>query len=147
MSQIFFRLATDADAPTIEGHVRASVQEAKNYRGSIQTSRPDGVETTFVAGLDDVVLGSAVVVLSDDGHAHLNLLYVEPTAREVGIGDRMLSGVLQQLRDWGCPWVSGSALPGDRQTKNLFERHGLVAQTIIVGRQLSGSSTAEDASR
>ena len=28
------------------------------------------------------------------------------------------------------------ALPGDRAMKNLFERHGLVAQTIVVGKSL-----------
>jgi hypothetical protein len=33
-------------------------------------------------------------------------------------------------------WVQSSAMPGDRAMKNLFERHGLVAQTIIVGKKL-----------
>jgi hypothetical protein len=32
--------------------------------------------------------------------------------------------------------LHAATLPGDRSTKNLFERHGLVAQMITVGKVL-----------
>jgi hypothetical protein len=43
---------------------------------------------------------------------------------------------LRELQHKNVSWVQSSALPGDRAMKNLFERHGLVAQTIIVGKKL-----------
>lgn len=147
MTDIFFRAAAEADSSVIEEHLRASATEAATYRGSVLAGDQGGDEMVFVAGLAGQVLGSVVAVQRSDGTAHVRHLYVVPDAREVGIGDRLLSGLLNQLRSTGCHWLSGAALPGDRQTKNLFERHGLVAQTIVVGRRVSDSSTAEDASQ
>ena len=37
---------------------------------------------------------------------------------------------------WGCIGVDSLALPGDRDTKNFFETHGLVARAITVHRTL-----------
>ena len=42
----------------------------------------------------------------------------------------------KELQLKNATWLQSSALPGDRAMKNLFERHGLVAQTIIVGKKL-----------
>lgn len=147
MTTIFFRPAVEADTSIVNRHSAAALKEADSYRGSLPVGEAEGPESAFVAGLAGEVLGSIVVVRNADGTAQVRRVYVEPDAREVGIGDTLLTGALDELRRRGCHWVSGSALPGDRQTKNLFERHGLVAQTIIVGRVLSDSSTGEDASR
>jgi hypothetical protein len=43
---------------------------------------------------------------------------------------------LASARAAGVRRVGGSALPGDRATKNLFERNGLVARLILVERGL-----------
>lgn len=147
MTEIFFRRASERDADIVDAHTEASTQEASAYRGSIPEIHVVGEEVSFIAGMGESILGSLVIVRSPDGKAHICRVYVEPSAREIGIGDRLVSGVLEELAQTGCHWVSGVALPGDRQTKNLFERHGLVAQSITVGRSLSGSSTEEDASR
>lgn len=147
MTEIFFRRPVESEMPTIEEHTRAAALEASSYRGSPLPADDVGETIAYVAGIGGVVLGSVVATLKTDGSAHVKRLWVEPDAREVGIGDRLLSGLLDELDRAGCHWVSGTALPGDRQTKNLFERHGLVAQTIVVGRRLNDSSTGEDASR
>ena len=47
--------------------------------------------------------------------------------------DRMLEWV----RSRNIPAVDSLALPGDRQTKNFFETHGLVARAIIVQKDLT----------
>lgn len=147
MTDIFFRPATVADEALIDRHITSSRVEASSYRGSTTDDRLVGDELAFVAGMSDVVLGSVIAVRTADGSARIRHLFVEPDAREVGIGDRLVGGLLQELRRVGCHWVGGVALPGDRHTKNLFERHGLVAQSIIVGRKLSDSSTEADVSR
>lgn len=144
---IFFRPASSGDMVVVEDHTRMSREEATAYRGRLLAHDTGGEELIFVAGLGDSVLGSVVARREQDGSVHIMRVFVEPAAREVGVGDRLVSGLLEVLREWKCPWVSGTALPGDRQTKNLFERHGLVAQSITVGRTLSGSATGADASR
>jgi len=63
-------------------------------------------------------------------------VFVVPDAREIGLGDALVLHLLDELRGLGVSHVSAHALPGDRAMKNLFERHGLVAQTIVVGKSL-----------
>lgn len=145
--EIFFRSASPEDRTIVEEHTRLSRQEASAYRGRLPDERTGDHEFAYVAGLGDSVLGSILARDAEDGTVHIVRVFVEPAAREVGIGDRLVSGLLEVLRTSQCRWVSGTALPGDRQTKNLFERHGLVAQSITVGRQINGSATAADASR
>jgi GNAT superfamily N-acetyltransferase len=74
-------------------------------------------------------------------------VYVEPDAREIGIGDALVLHAIDFLRSQKATWIGAQAQPGDRALKNLFERHGLVAQTIIVGRPVIDPSTEVDASQ
>lgn len=74
-------------------------------------------------------------------------VYVEEMAREIGCGDALLARAVQQARTRGCSYVEGEALPGDRDTKNLYERAGITARRIIVSKSLSDPSTAAPASR
>jgi len=61
-------------------------------------------------------------------------VHVEERAREVGLGDAMMLAVTSEVARCGGTWIGASAQPGDRSLKNLYERHGLVARTILVGR-------------
>jgi ribosomal protein S18 acetylase RimI-like enzyme len=69
-------------------------------------------------------------LLTDDHRLHV------PAHREIGLGDALILHLIEELRSLGVAHVSAHALPGDRAMKNLFERHGLVAQTIVVGKSL-----------
>ena len=42
----------------------------------------------------------------------------------------LLASVVDEGRASGAIGVEGAALPGDRQTKNLYERAGIVARLI-----------------
>ncbi len=90
--------------------------------------------------LDEVVLGYATVAEETlvDGSllAVLGSLYVDPGAREVGVGEAMMDLVLAWSRGRGCRGIDARALPGDRATKNFFERYGLTARAIVVHRVL-----------
>jgi GNAT superfamily N-acetyltransferase len=93
-----------------------------------------------VGTIDDVVLGFAHAVgetLPDGSElAVLGGLYVDPGAREVGVGEAMMDLVLGWCGERGATGIDAVALPGDRATKNFFERFGLTARAIVVHRSL-----------
>jgi GNAT superfamily N-acetyltransferase len=93
-------------------------------------------DTVFVASIDDVLVGYAVVV--DDGPeiSRVDQVFVLPGARELGFGDAMLAAGLAHARERGASVFEGEALPGDRDTKNLYERAGITARLITVSTRL-----------
>ena len=89
----------------------------------------------LAALIDDVVVGYLV---ADDADPILRIdqVWVTPEARELGFGDEMLAAAMERGRDRGLAAVEGQALPGDRHTKNLYERAGVVARLITTYRAL-----------
>ena len=81
---------------------------------------------------------SCGVVLWSCAHDVLTveILFVEESARGIGIGESLVNASVEEARAQGCRRVAGRALPGDRETKNVYERTGLVSQVITVGRNL-----------
>lgn len=110
------------------------------YRDRLEAELDDPDALVLAGTIDDVVIGYAVAAIRPlPGGGQLGVLtdvFVEPGAREVGVGDRLLDHVLDWCRDRGCIGVDSIALPGDRHTKNFFEAHGLVARAIVVHRSL-----------
>ena len=99
---------------------------------------PDAL--VLVGTFDDVVVGYGIVQLERlrDGTtlAVVDGLYVEPAARGVGVGEAVMDAVVAWSEEKGCRGIDGFALPGDRETKNFFERFGLTARAILVHRSL-----------
>ena len=93
-------------------------------------------DTVFVAFIDDVLVGFAVVVDSAPDITRIDQVFVTPPARELGFGDAMLAAGLDHARTRGARIFEGEALPGDRDTKNLFERAGITARLITVSTRL-----------
>ncbi len=95
-------------------------------------------DTVFVAFIDDVLVGYVVVV--DDGPdiSRVDQVFVTPGARELGFGDALLAAGLAHARERGAQVFEGEALPGDRDTKNLYERAGITARLITVSTRLDG---------
>ncbi len=100
-----------------------------------ETSRDDLARV--LAGLwHDVVVGvltARIVEAPGLGSvATIDSLYVEPAAREVGVG----AALIEHARAWAiqnrCIGLDAVALPGARAAKNFFEAHGLVARAIVV---------------
>jgi GNAT superfamily N-acetyltransferase len=101
------------------------------------------------AGWDDAVEagGVAVAVIGDvvagylvSRHrqqiAYIEEVYVTPGARGVGFGDALLEAAMTAGRTAGCRVIEGEALPGDRETKNLYERAGITARLLVVSKAL-----------
>jgi len=133
--QLFVRVATEADAHLISEHKDASSTEASLYRGRIRSSTDAGVALSYVAGFGSTVMASLTVRI-DSTVASIQHVYVVPDSREVGLGDALIQTLLSEMRTRGVKSIEAQALPGDRGMKNLFERHGLIAQTILVGKSL-----------
>ncbi len=89
----------------------------------------------WVSTIDDVVLGYLELEVVGDT-ARVMQVYVEPQAREIGFGDWLLEAAIEQARSRGCKTIEGFALPGDRATKNLYERAGITARKITVSKEL-----------
>ena len=92
-------------------------------------------QLVWVATIDDVVVGYLQLQITATT-AEVLQVYVHPDAREVGFGDWLLEAALAGARLHGCEVLEGTALPGDRATKNLYERAGIKARKITVSVRL-----------
>ncbi|MCU1359428.1 MAG: hypothetical protein JWN99_717 [Ilumatobacteraceae bacterium] len=149
---------TDAAAiAQLEGEARAALVDARGGAALLaeQPAVDDWAEViespdrrVWVATIDQVVVGYLELVTPPPGGAGIvRQVYVHPEAREVGFGDFMLAAAIDCIRELGGTVIESFALPGDRETKNLYERAGVTARKIIVSKRLSAPSTAADASR
>lgn len=75
-----------------------------------------------------------------DPIGQLELIYVEPTARQVGVAEAMLSLVMDRCQAWGMTGLDAPALPGNRSAKSFFERNRMQARLLIMHRPLPGGS-------
>lgn len=89
-----------------------------------------------VAHIGPVVVGYLVADLGADSIVRVDQVWVAPEARENGFGDVLLALVIERGRALGAVAVEGQALPGDRHTKNLYERAGIVARLITTYKRL-----------
>lgn len=89
----------------------------------------------LVAHIGDVVVGYLIGMLGDDRIVRVDQVWVTPLARENGFGDALLAVLIERAKDHGAVAVEGESLPGDRHTKNLYERAGIVARLITTYRE------------
>jgi GNAT superfamily N-acetyltransferase len=150
------RPATEADLPRLAELAEAGVAELRAGRGGevwarhaarrppfepeLRAQLSDPAHHVLAGTVDDLVMGYGVVhteVLSDGGLLGVVTdLYTDIGARELGVGEVMMNGLIEWCRQQGCFGVDSLALPGDRHTKNFFESFGLVARAIVVHRRL-----------
>jgi GNAT superfamily N-acetyltransferase len=96
----------------------------------------DSERSTLVVGtVEGTVVGFGLAVLDQD-RARLEVLYVEPAARAVGVGESILGVVESWARGRGAIALEAPALPGDRDTKQFFEGSGMVARLLTMHRPL-----------
>lgn len=141
------RAFLDADAPqvaTLETEARTALLEQRGGPAHL-AERPAVVDWAtlahaagqyvWVATIDEVVVGYLQLQVIGTA-AEVMQVFVHPDAREVGFGDWLLEAALEAARSHRCTVLEGTALPGDRQTKNLYERAGIKARKITVSTAL-----------
>jgi GNAT superfamily N-acetyltransferase len=89
----------------------------------------------LLALIDEVPIGYLVMSV-ESRVATVTEVYVMPEARELGFGETLLATATAIAVERHCEWIEGLALPGDRETKNLYERAGITARLIVVSRRL-----------
>ena len=104
-----------------------------------------GDELVASGCVDDVPVG---ILLADqrlipDGRriARITFVFVHPRARGIGLGAALVELGESWARTAGCAGIDGLALPGDRETKNLYERAGLTARAILVHRSFGDAAS------
>lgn len=128
------QMARDAAVDQRGGPAWLDETPAEHDWGTAITSADRAV---FVGTVEGVVLGMLDLGIGPR-IAAVRLAYVHPEARELGLGDTMMEHALDAARAAGCAAFEGVALPGDRETKNLYERAGITARKIILSTRLDG---------
>lgn len=140
------RPAVPEDGPQLawlEAEARAALADLRGGQRWLATHPPRGEEwmnpessdIVFVAHIGAVAVGYLVLVITGP-IAVIDDVYVTPQARELGFGDGLLAAAVDRARDAGCELLEGASLPGDRDTKNLYERAGIKARLITVSTPL-----------
>lgn len=130
-------LETDARAALVDARGGAALLEEQPPVGDWADAITDPGRHVFVAEIDHVVVGYLELEHRDgDETGHVRQVYVVDDARELGFGDELLAAAIAAIRAGGGVRVESFALPGDRDTKNLFERAGVTARKLIVSKRI-----------
>lgn len=129
-----------ADVAELESSARRSLIGQRGGDRWLEThpahrGAPEGDATVWVGTIDDAVVGYLVCELAGEVARILDV-FVRPEARELGFGDELLAAAVTAARAAGARRLEGEALPGDRDTKNLYERAGIKARLITVSTEL-----------
>ena len=96
--------------------------------GLVVIGELDGYPFGFATALVEEILPQA----KGEKVGSISLIYVEPEAREVALGEEMREFVMDLLRKRGISKFDAHVLPGHRLAKNFFEAGGFSARSIIM---------------
>jgi len=136
------RVATAADAQYCHELERQAQGDSVGARGAAAffAEQPIGFigdgngGFTVIAEVDEVAVGFATVHISSVAGTNVATVvrvFVTARARRVGVGDALINAAKQKAREANCARIDALSLPGDRDTKNLYERNGLTARLIV----------------
>lgn len=146
----FIRIATSSDLASIlemDSMARVIVKDQRGGREwlcehlALAESDPEHVVAhTLIAEYAGAVIGFLTYEIADRfGRGRVctvDRVYVEELARELGCGDGLLALATEIATAALCRSIEGNALPGDRETKNLYERASMKARKIVTARDL-----------
>ena len=150
------RPATEDDLGRVAELARAGIAELTPMRGgavwaarearrepieeSLRASLANGDTHVVVGTIDGFAIGYAAVhleVLNDGSRLGvIDDIFVEPDAREVGVGEAMMGDLVRWCEERGCAGMDAMALPGHRSTKNFFEESGFTARKLVMHHRL-----------
>lgn len=147
------RTATSDDVGTVIEMYRALADEQEALRPLWPLA--DGLAEPATAALEDILADDQSVLLIGeiDGYplgflwarvepllpqaggeevGVIRLIFTDPEARGVGVGDAMITQVLAELRRRGLRYFDARVSPGHRHAKNFFESNGFSARLIVM---------------
>jgi GNAT superfamily N-acetyltransferase len=142
------RTALTGDSSSISALESRCAQESENFRGSthllsavplighhLSSLLVDTNHVVLVVESADEMCGFAHMEITDSV-AMVRRVYVDDRARDLGAGATLIDELRDRARLQGCNRIDAYALPGDRLTKNLFERAGMKARLLIASSDL-----------
>lgn len=147
------RPATPEDLPRLLELYEALKLELDEYRGrwyefdawpepvaaALERAIAAADMLVLVGTIDGVAVGYAVCEAvptlpqaSEPLAGRIRDLFVEVDAREVSVGEALLSGCIDWLRECGCRSADIEVLPGHRAAKNFCESNGFTARSLTM---------------
>ena len=151
------RLASVEDLGALEEFAAQAVEEQTENRGgaiwsrretrnqpymvSLEAALNDPDQDLWVGLIDEAAVGYAVaraeILRTGEILGIVSDLWVEPAAREVGVGEALINEIIGWCKERGCIGIDSMALPGNRATKNFFETFGFKARLLTVHHPLN----------
>jgi ribosomal protein S18 acetylase RimI-like enzyme len=104
----------------------------------------DPAALVAVGTLDDVIMGTALArvetLRGGATLARVEFLWVDPEAREVGLGGELMDLAKEWAHAAGASHIDAYALPGNREAKNFLETAGFSARLLVMHRKLGEPS-------
>jgi ribosomal protein S18 acetylase RimI-like enzyme len=118
------RLAALADAPSAFGSRLADWADAPEDSWRARLDLPGSYN--LIASLDGAPVGMASGVLppDEDGVAHVISMWISPTGRGQGIGDRLMTQIEDWARAHAAHTLKLSVVEGNEKAHNLYLRSG-----------------------
>ena len=112
---------------------------AEPVENSFTSILADADSAVVLGTIDEVPMGfmwmrlEALLPQGDGAQVgSVRLVFVQPEARGVGVGEAMISMVLADFRDRGVKLFDSHVSPGHRLAKNFFESNGFSARRIVM---------------
>ena len=121
------------------GFLLAGSLTREDLPAALRQAQEDADRLLVVGMLDEVSVGFASVFCDRQRPApvaNIELIYVQPAARQVGVAEAMVNHVLGWASRRGCVGVDAPALPGSRSAKAFFEDNGFVARLLVMHHPL-----------
>ena len=106
-----------------------------DLRATLQAALDDPDSLLVVGLIDDVPVGFAAATCDRarrEPLGRIDVIFVEPNARQVGVAETILELVLEWAQSRGCVGVDAPALPGNRTAKAFFEGQGFLARLLVM---------------
>ena len=149
------RYANEADIHTFKKLFKESRKEAATYKASdiwlanealsgppeviFQDFLSSDCKTLLIGEFDAYPVGFMLIQLfplDNNLLARVEEVYVDSEARKVGVGEHLMDEAIKWAKDQGASQILGRTFPGDRHTKNFFERFKVTARLIEVSKRL-----------
>gem|GEM_PF-1011254 len=92
--------------------------------------------TEVLVGLLEGHVFALCLMVYQDAVLTVEALYVDPEAREVGLGTALLQAAQLRARELNCSRFEALALPGDRQMKQRAESEAMKARLLVLSKAL-----------
>jgi len=130
------------------GFLLAGSLTRADLASELKAAQADSDRLLVVGLLEEVSVGFASVFCDRQRRepiAAIELVYVQPDARQVGVAEAMIKEIMRWAGDRGCIGIDAPALPGSRSSKAFFEDNGFTARLLVMHHPIESGGPQDDA--